>query len=49
MQIQVCAFVDMDAADVCNLIIIVSNGTKVVDVDGDATQGVTTFGGQLMA
>ena len=43
------SFVDMDAADTCTMIIIGTNSTKVIDVDGDATQAITSFGGQLMA
>lgn len=43
------SFMDMDASDVCNLIVICGNGTKTVDVSGDATQATTCFGGQLMA
>lgn len=42
-------FVDMDSSDICNLAVIASGGTKIVDVLGDATQALTSFSGQLMA
>jgi hypothetical protein len=44
-----CAFVDMDAADICNLVIIITGGTKTIDVTGEATNATTSFSGQLMA
>lgn len=41
-------YVDMDAADTCSLNVIVFNGAKVVDIDGNGSTTPTTyFGGAL--
>jgi len=41
-------FCDMDAADTCDTNLLVSGGTKVVDIDGDAgTDRLSYFGGYL--
>ncbi len=40
---------DMDANDTCSIVINVQGGTKVVDVYGEATNGITFFSGILLA
>lgn len=42
------AFIDMDSGDICQLIINGSGGTDVIDLAGDATEAITSFGGYLV-